>query len=455
MFSGGMDDTGLELPIDDTIHQHSMFGGEDDYAMNDTGEVGKAGGRLSGFGAKASSKYIVAVAFAAGCPLVMNTLAVNGKVMPGIALMPTVYMLQWLFQRQFYQYFFICMPIAAGVSLAVNFWLSGHRVSAEFLPVSMGIGAAYVVCLLPLIGAIVFHYVMVFFASHVHAKYRRNVDSFCENVSDVLARKCYGEGSLPTFLYVKKERVLHSLACLFKLLVAVSMITATAVEAGLLAVMDCHNTSEAEIKAKYQQWGYHAWINYAVLCLDDTAYHFCMYLTGSFSKLKMSTTATFAQPVVMPMYWEWYFIALFFPRHIWLPIMVMWLRNIPSALARMHDTDDKFCKYLWSFDLGLHHPPPSTTPSPAIRLPLPRRPPCCSSTDLVATCRLDLDSLNHSLHRIPGLHNLCLPPDPSTRPLAQSWGSSCLPLTWGETAIIPTPSSTGSCRLASSGYGAS
>ena len=209
-------------------------------------------------------------------------------------------------------------------------------------------GADVAYALLPSV-AFIFNYAAVYAASRLAKHRKKSIDAFCHQISDLLLQLWLHNDATPNFMYVKRDRVLPSMAAIFKLLFAISMIITSAAVIGTSDVFGCSEKRQ-DVNPGVQRF---AWIHFAVLCFEETLFHCCIYLPGNFRKLKVGIWASFAERVVAPTYWEWYIMALFAPTQaIWLPITLLWLRLVPNSFARLFDGQGSISKAMFSLDLG-------------------------------------------------------------------------------------------------------
>ena len=285
--------------------------------------------------------HIIAVFFAVGCPILVNATAGAGEGMPGVALLPALYMVQWLFHRQFYGYMFL-LPIPILAMFVINNTWGPSGMWGE----NPGADVAY--ALLPSV-AFIFNYAAVYAASLLAKHRKKSIDASCDRISDFLLKLWLHNETTPDFVYVKRDRVLPSMAAIFKLLVAIAMTIASGAVIGTSDVFGCNEKGQ-DVNPVVKRF---AWSHFAVLCFEETIFHCCIYLPGNFSKLKVGFWASFAERVVTPTYWEWYMMALFAPTQaIWLPIMLLWLRLVPFSFARLFDGQGSISKAMFSLDLG-------------------------------------------------------------------------------------------------------
>lgn len=255
---------------------------------------------------------VVASCFAVGCPILVNATGGRGVLEPGVALLPAMYMLHWRFQRKFYENLFL-LPFVVAAMVAINrTWGSDGR-GVEDVP-SMGgdwVGAwddahspagfldegrlgvsrrwsdspalDVVYSLVPSLPILV-HYLSVWLATKFYKRNRRQIEISCDNFSNFLLRKCYVQLSLPTWLYVKKSRVLPSIATVLKILISISMIIATGVALGAPedVIGRWFRPSPADEYTRR-----FAWVHFFMLCFDETVFHCCIVLSGNFNKLKL------------------------------------------------------------------------------------------------------------------------------------------------------------------------
>jgi hypothetical protein len=299
------------------------------------------GGALKSMWMAASHRRWIAVCFAVGCPLLVNHRfsGSRGVLEPGTALLPAIYMLHWLFRDKFYKNLYM-LPLIVVAMVAVNrsFGSDGDGAgncapsrgppprqprashpdrsteasasSSTCLPsledgawgdapspmgfsdgLRMGVtrrwgdspGLDILMSVIPSL-SLLFHYGMVWLATKLYKSQRGVIEISCDNFSNFLLRKCYGEMSLPTWLYMKKSRVLPSIANILKILISVSMIIATT--ASLRAPSDVvglwYRPSPSDEHVRY-----FAWVHFVTLCLEETMFHCFIVLSGNFHKLKL------------------------------------------------------------------------------------------------------------------------------------------------------------------------
>jgi hypothetical protein len=287
-------------------------------ALTTYGEEGEksaaegCGGALRRMWMAASHRHWIAVCFAVGCPLLVNARfsGSRGVLEPGAALLPAMYMLRWLFQQRFYENLYM-LPLIVVAMVAVNrsFGSDGDG-AGNVLPSLMdgawgdapcpvgfsdgqrtGVtrrwsdspGLDILMSVIPSL-SLLFHYGMVWLATKVYKSKRGEIEISCDNFSNYLLRKCYGELSLPTWLYIKKSRVLPSIATILKILISASMIIATA--ASLVAPSDVVGLWYRPFPTDEDVRNF-AWIHFAMLCLEETIFHCFIVLSGNFHKLKL------------------------------------------------------------------------------------------------------------------------------------------------------------------------
>jgi hypothetical protein len=206
----------------------------------------------------------------------------------GLALLPTLYVAGWKLRQSLYKRFFY-LPV-----LCIIIYLLETNGRAD-----NGLGWA----LLPMI-AVLIHYAVVTIAAYLSISHRIEIDSFCQSVSDYLDDKCYQQQVWPLFLYMKRERVLLSFACIVKIAVAVVQIVLAGAILGVPSdVAACRGTTSHE-------WATYAWIMYSLICLSECLYHAAMFLSGNLvADRSKSVRKSFSVAVLHPTYWQWYFIA--------------------------------------------------------------------------------------------------------------------------------------------------
>ena len=270
------------------------------------------GGALKSMWMAASHRHWIAVCFAVGCPLLVNHRfsGSRGVLEPGTALLPAIYMLHWLFRDKFYKNLYM-LPLTVVAMVAVNRSFGSDGDGAGNVLPSLGDGTwgdapspmgfsdgqrmgvtrrwgdspglDILMSVIPSL-SLVFHYGMVWLATKFYKSKRGVIEISCDNFSNFLLRKCYGEMSLPTWLYMKKSRVLPSIANILKILISVSMIIATI--ASLRAPSDVvglwYRPSPSDEHVRN-----FAWVHFVTLCLEETMFHCFIVLSGNFHKLKL------------------------------------------------------------------------------------------------------------------------------------------------------------------------
>eukprot|EP00282_Hemiselmis_andersenii_P000283 CAMPEP_0114134680 /NCGR_PEP_ID=MMETSP0043_2-20121206/14305_1 /TAXON_ID=464988 /ORGANISM="Hemiselmis andersenii, Strain CCMP644" /LENGTH=903 /DNA_ID=CAMNT_0001228373 /DNA_START=1 /DNA_END=2709 /DNA_ORIENTATION=+ len=282
------------------------------------------------------------VAFAVILPLLLNLF--GGEQHPGSALLPAVYMASWKLRVQMYTHFYLMPLLCLLVYVLEVFFGSVSPETSDDWAANVGWQ------MLPMV-AILSHYLLVVIASDVSKVKREAIDDWCQSVSAFLDRKCYQEMTWHPFLYAKAERVLLSIASVFKIIVAILQIC---MAAAILGAPQDLVKCQPEGQESQGGWKAYAWTMYGVLCFQDVVYHSAMYLSGNFGGRKAAIRKSFAEPALQPTYWEWYFIASYYPtQSIWLPITIECLRSIPVALARMRDKQEVYISnFLWIIDVA-------------------------------------------------------------------------------------------------------
>ena len=155
------------------------------------------------------SSNIVAVSFAA----VIAALAFNGFA---LGCLPALYILSVTSFRQAFFENFWAVPLLAALVFSIertdilrgNTNFSEQKIT-EFCDT-----------VLPLALSIAFHYTTVYFAKSARKRFARDIDSVCTRISDFLVVRCYEQRTLPSFLYMKSERVLIAVSCTLKIIFA-------------------------------------------------------------------------------------------------------------------------------------------------------------------------------------------------------------------------------------------
>mmetsp|Transcript_48546 Transcript_48546/g.114616 ORF Transcript_48546/g.114616 Transcript_48546/m.114616 type:complete len:744 (+) Transcript_48546:143-2374(+) len=185
---------------------------------------------------------------------------------------------------------------------------------------------------LPIAIPIALHYAAVKVAIDWRVSSKKELDEFCERVSEFLDEKCYKTKSWPPFLYIKPERVFISLTCILKIVLALAFLVLYLLVLGAPADMyDCAGSTAYLMKVA--TWGF-----YAMVFVTEVLFHMAMYLSGNVtSRLAHS----FDLPVLQPTYWQWYLIAVYAPTHaLWIPLIIECIRTVAVSFFRMQDKDD-------------------------------------------------------------------------------------------------------------------
>ena len=159
--------------------------------------------------------------------------------------------------------------------------------------------------------------------------------------------KCYKKKSLPSFLYMKPERVVIAFACTTRMILAIAFLVFFLFFCGLPAEGPLGTRGSAAGAVEAWMWGM-----FGISWASEVMYHVALYLSGNISS---SVRASFGMPVLQPTYWQWYFVALYAPtKGLWVPIVLDTVRTVVVSFFRMMDKEDSTVTPLMYF-LDLMH----------------------------------------------------------------------------------------------------
>ena len=149
----------------------------------------------------------------------------------------------------------------------------------------------------PILVTIFIHFVIVAVAKMGRKKFARDIDAACSSVSDYLVVRCYEQRSLPSFLYMKSERVLIAVSCTLKIIFAVVY---------LIFFLISNNVSDDLIGCSMKQKSsskFWLWAMFTFVFLTEVLYHVSLFLSGI---IRAGVNESFAHIVLIPTYWQWY-----------------------------------------------------------------------------------------------------------------------------------------------------
>ena len=150
--------------------------------------------------------------------------------------------------------------------------------------------------IVPLALAIFVHFIIVAIAKFLRKKFARDIDAACASVSDYLVVRCYEQRSLPSFLYMKSERVLIAVSCTLKIIFAVSYLVFYLIFNDLPRdVIGC--SDKRSVPSDF--W---VWVMFAFVFVTEVLYHAALFLSGI---IRAGVNESFAHIVLIPTYWQW------------------------------------------------------------------------------------------------------------------------------------------------------
>jgi len=273
-------------------------------------------------------QHAVPIAVAVAIP------AVLGSSSPGLAALPLMFIASYRLRAPLFRNYFLLPLVAAAVLFLERRGQLGGGVPALLEPV------------LPVVIAVTLHYLLVYFAKRAGRAGRESIDNFCSSFSAYLDNKCYKTKTLPTFLYMKAERVLVALACIFKIALSIAYMVLFPIFVGI--PQDAIGCSGKENQTA-SMW---AWFMFMMVASTEIAFHMAMFLSN---QVKTNVMDSFSLPVLCPTYWQWYFIAQYHPTSgIWLPITIECIRNCSVSFFRMQDKEDTLVSPMASIVDMLH-----------------------------------------------------------------------------------------------------
>jgi hypothetical protein len=148
----------------------------------------------------------------------------------------------------------------------------------------------------PIALTIAIHFLVVAIAKMVRKQFGRDIDSVCCSVSDFLVVRCYEKRSLPSFLYMKSERVLIAVSCTLKIIFAVAyLIFYVSLNIFPNGLIGCSGNRTSSSKG----W---LWAFFAFIYVTEVFYHAALFLSGI---IRAGVNESFAHIVLTPTYWQW------------------------------------------------------------------------------------------------------------------------------------------------------
>jgi hypothetical protein len=153
-----------------------------------------------------------------------------------------------------------------------------------------------VTAVVPIAISIFVHFVVVYFAKLGRKKFARDIDEVCSSVSDYLVVRCYEKRSLPSFLYMKSERVLIAVSCTLKIILAVTYLVL------FFAFNEFPDGLGCSVKRSSTShlW---LWAMFVFVFVTEVLYHAALFLSGI---IRAGVNESFAHIVLIPTYWQWY-----------------------------------------------------------------------------------------------------------------------------------------------------
>lgn len=150
---------------------------------------------------------------------------------------------------------------------------------------------------LPIAMTIFVHFIVVAIAKTCRKKFARDIDAVCTSVSDYLVVRCYEQRSLPSFLYMKSERVLIAVSCTLKIIFAVAFLVFFFL---FNDVSDDLVGCSTKQKSSTKFW---LWAMFSLVFVTEVFYHAALFLSGI---IRAGVNESFAHIVLIPTYWQWY-----------------------------------------------------------------------------------------------------------------------------------------------------
>mmetsp|Transcript_81135 Transcript_81135/g.218009 ORF Transcript_81135/g.218009 Transcript_81135/m.218009 type:complete len:630 (-) Transcript_81135:159-2048(-) len=146
---------------------------------------------------------------------------------------------------------------------------------------------------------------------------------------------------------MKSERVLIAVSCTLKIILA----------AALLIFYFAFNNLPKEILGcssnEVPSSNIWLWLMFVFVFISEMSYHVALFMAGI---IRDKVVDSFAQIVLMPTYWQWFFVATYTPYadSVWIPITVECVRSISVSFFRMQDKEDSLVNPLMTITDLLH-----------------------------------------------------------------------------------------------------
>ena len=193
----------------------------------------------------------------------------------------------------------------------------------------------------PLALSIAFHYLVVAISKSCRESYSKDIDDICTGISDYLVVRCFEQRKLPSFLYMKSERVLIAVSCTLKIILAIAYLVLFPVFNDI--PQGCIGCG---VKPQPAAAGW-LWAMYLIIFVTEVLYHIALFLSGI---IRAGVNESFSHIVLCPTYWQWYFVVAYSSSAsaLWLPFSLECVRAVSVSFFRMQDKEDTLINPLMS-----------------------------------------------------------------------------------------------------------